>query len=172
MSETISYVVLLLLAAMVMFLLEILTPTFGVLAVMGIAALGVAVWFAFTISPGTGLVVIVGILVGMPIYLVFMVRYLPRLPLTRKLFLDRVTGVAGTGTPKAARYESLVGKTGEAETQLRPAGAIRIEGQRIQATAESGIIEAGQAVRVIKAIGMNVVVRQVETDANTERASQ
>jgi membrane-bound serine protease (ClpP class) len=163
MTQTISFIILLLLAALVMFLLEILTPTFGVLAVMGIAALAGAVWFSFAISTTVGVVMIVAIVIVVPIYFVVMVRYLPRLPLTRKLFLDRVPNPAGSGTPKADKYESLVGKTGTAETQLRPSGAVRVEGLRVQAVSESGIIESGQTVKVIRSAGMNVVVRRAES---------
>jgi membrane-bound serine protease (ClpP class) len=162
MDETI-YVLLLILAGLAMFLLEILTPTFGVLAILGVGAMGGAVWLAFTISGGFGLTVLAAIVIGTPLYLVLVVRYLPRMPLTRKLFLERAASGTGAGTPKAQKYAALVGKTGTTETQLRPAGAVRVDGQRIPAVAESGVIEPGETVTVIRTVGMNVVVRRADS---------
>lgn len=45
-------------------------------------------------------------------------------------------------------YTSMVGKTGEARTVLRPAGKVMIEGRIYDATAEAGYIEKGKPVRV------------------------
>ena len=51
-----------------------------------------------------------------------------------------------------------------AETTLRPSGAIRIDKKRVIATAETGFIEEGATVKIVKAVGMNVVVREVREE--------
>ena len=86
---TIAIVVLLILAGMVMIFFEFLTPTFGPLAVMGLACLGGAAWQCFTISTFAGVISIAAMLVGLPVYILAMVRIMPRLPLTRSLFLHK-----------------------------------------------------------------------------------
>ena len=160
---TIAIVVLLILAGMVMIFFEFLTPTFGPLAVMGLACLGGAAWQCFTISTFAGVISIAAMLVGLPVYILAMVRIMPRLPLTRSLFLHKFPVSTASGSPVTPELLDLVGKTGVAETLLRPGGAIRVEGRRVDAQAESGIIPAGQAVKVV-AVGMgNVIVRRVET---------
>jgi len=55
-----------------------------------------------------------------------------------------------------------VGRTGMAETLLRPSGAIRVDGKRIIALSESGIITKGQPVKVVRAGGSNVIVRKAD----------
>jgi membrane-bound serine protease (ClpP class) len=45
-------------------------------------------------------------------------------------------------------YKSMVGKTGEAYTVLRPAGKVIVEGQIFDATAEAGFIDKGSPVKV------------------------
>jgi membrane-bound ClpP family serine protease len=44
-----------------------------------------------------------------------------------------------------------VGLDAVAETDLRPAGFIRLDGRRLDAVAESGLIESGTAVRIVSA---------------------
>ncbi|MTI81480.1 MAG: hypothetical protein FH758_11485 [Firmicutes bacterium] len=53
----------------------------------------------------------------------------------------------------------LLGKEGVAVTKLRPAGAVEIEGKRIDVVTEGGYILPGSAVIVIKVEGSRVVVR-------------
>ena len=57
--------------------------------------------------------------------------------------------------------EQLAGKTGEAATPLRPSGTVVIAGKRIDAVTDGEFIEAGSPIRVVRAQGMGIVVRQV-----------
>jgi membrane-bound serine protease (ClpP class) len=57
------------------------------------------------------------------------------------------------------RLRPLQNQTGKALTALRPAGTALIEGHRIDVIAESGVIEPGATVRVIRVEGPKVVVR-------------
>jgi len=161
---TIWLIVALLVAGLVLIFVEILTPTIGILIAVGLAAFAGALWQCYTLSPIAALVMLISLVIVVPIYLTILVKWLPRSPLGKRLFL-RKAAKAGTGVPEADRNEALVGKTGVAESLMRPAGAIRIEGRRVIASAESGVIEKGQKVKVIRAEGMNVVVRLQEDDA-------
>lgn len=160
---TVLLIIALIIAGFVLMLVEILTPTFGILIVLGLAALAGAVWQLYTVSPIGALVMTIILIASLPVYFALLVRWLPNSPLGRKLFL-RKRQDPGTGVPEAAKNEALVGKTGVAESSLRPSGAIRIEGRRVIASAESGLIEKGQTVRVVRAEGMNVVVRAENAD--------
>ena len=154
-------------AAWVFIFLEILTPMFGLLAAAGIAALVAAVWLTFRISGGWGVVsAIVAVLVT-PVYAYYLVKYLPRSGLGRRLFLPKADRGRGEGLPEASARQALVGKTGTAETTLRPTGAVRVDGKRVIASAESGMIERGAAVRVIRASAMEIIVRRAEQAAGT-----
>jgi len=158
---TVAWIILLLLAALVFILFELLTPTFGVLAALALAALVGAVWLAFAKGAVPGVAVLVIGLFGVPLYVMALVRWLPKSRMGKSLFLSKVPDSTGAGTPTASQYAGLVGKTGTAETLLRPGGAVRVEGQRVMATAEQGVIEKGATVKVISTDGASVVVRQV-----------
>lgn len=152
----------LLTAGLLMILLEILTPTFGVLTGLAIVCFTAGIWMAYSISSLVGLLTLLGTLVLVPVYCVVLVKRLPRSRLGRKLFLGDAAAGTGQAQPEASQYSALVGKTGEAESTLRPSGTVRIAGRRYYARAESGQIEQGRAVRVVRFDGMDIIVRAVE----------
>ena len=163
MAGAIALIFVLILAAMILLMLEVLTPTFGVLGALALGGMGYAVYLAFTqLSPAVGWVLTIVLIVCLPFYLILLVKWLPHTPLGRRVFLRKVRAQEGEGTPEAEKLEALVGKTGTTETVLRPSGAVRIDKQRVIALAESGMIEKGRKVKVIEAAGTNVVVRDIE----------
>jgi len=56
----------------------------------------------------------------------------------------------------------LLGKTGIALTPLRPAGVVKLEGNRVDAVSVGGFIQAGTAVVVVQVEGTRVVVAEQE----------
>jgi membrane-bound serine protease (ClpP class) len=56
---------------------------------------------------------------------------------------------------------ALVGAEGEALTDLRPVGVVRIGERRMDALAQTFLIPAGSRVRVVQVEGSQVKVRQV-----------
>lgn len=155
-------IVVLILAALVISLFEILTPSFGILGALALGCIGLAVYLAWDLSQIFGIVLVVVTVVVAPVYLVFLIRWLPTTALGQRVFLKRVDVGVGEGTPEAEALEAMIGKTGTAETLLRPSGAIRIDGKRIIALSESGIIPKGQSVKVVRAGGSNVIVRKAD----------
>ena len=164
-GTTIAVIVLLVLAALVLILFEILTPTFGPLAALAVAALVGAIWLTASLSRLAALILGLCLLVVIPAYFFLLVRALPRSPIGRKLFLEKVPDQSGAGLPQAPRLQAMVGLKGVADTLLRPDGAVRIKGQRIVATAESGIIEKGEAVKIVAAGETSVIVRRLDRGA-------
>ena len=131
----------------VCFTLEIITPSFGILAVGGLAAMVWAIVEAFGVSPIFGWVLAPSLLVGTLLYLRFMVKALPNSKLAGKIILGASVHSEGDAAPNSKKHAHLVGKTGTAETTLRPSGTVRIDGQRYDATAEAEMIARGTAIR-------------------------
>ena len=138
------------------------------LAVVGLALfailLGVTVgiYHCFKISTGLGVAVSVALVTAVPIALVVTLKFLPDSALGGALRLDARRAGRGEGTPAARKERTLLGRTAVAETALHPSGAIRLDESRVIARAETGFIEKGATVKIVKAVGMNVVVREVK----------
>ncbi|MEM5592240.1 NfeD family protein [Niallia circulans] len=54
-------------------------------------------------------------------------------------------------------------KTGVTLTALRPAGVILIEDERIDVVSDGSFIDKGKKVKVVKAEGSRIVVREILT---------
>ena len=162
MLETILWIAAMLLAALVLFFLEICTPSFGLLAAAGIASLIGAAVLAFRLNSLAGICLVVAYFALIPLYLTLMVKLLPKTPLGKRMLLRKARDASGEGTPEADELAELIGQTGTTETKLRPSGAIRIAGKRVVALAETGMIAKGATVKVIRANGTDVIVRLAE----------
>ncbi|MCJ7543314.1 MAG: hypothetical protein MUP47_01910 [Phycisphaerae bacterium] len=165
MVGTILLIVVLVLASAALIVMEICTPFFGLLTVLSAGCLVGAVAFCFRLSAETGVVAVVAALVGYPVFIIAAIRWIPRTRLGRRLVLSRGQAPPGEATPEADSLRALLGREGIAETPLRPSGAVRIDGRRIIASAESGLIEKGAAVKVVRIQGSDVVVRRIASDA-------
>lgn len=98
-----------------------------------------------------------------------------RLPTNTRLlkagiFLGSATG-RSTGYTSSERREELVGQTGRAVTDLRPAGTGNFDGERIDIVSETGWIESGTPIRIVASEGYRHVVRPVtvEDEEGSER---
>lgn len=59
--------------------------------------------------------------------------------------------------------KNLIGETGIASTMLRPAGKIEINNEQYDATAETGFIEKGEKIIVVRFENQQMVVRRVKS---------
>ena len=156
-----TWMVVLLAAAGIFYLLEILTPSFGILLTFGLLSFVGAVICAYQIDSVVGTIVLVAGAIGTPAYLYFVTRWLPNSPIGRVVFLKKAPDATNEATPMANELEQLVGQSGVAETTLRPSGVVKIDGHRYDAVAEMGLIEKDTPVTVIRAGGTDVIVARV-----------
>ncbi len=66
----------------------------------------------------------------------------------------------GEGSSTMGGLDQLTGQLGEAATPLRPSGTVMVGGKRVDAVTDGEFIEAGSPIRVVRAQGMGIVVRQ------------
>ncbi|MDZ4830600.1 MAG: NfeD family protein [Phycisphaerae bacterium] len=158
--------------------LELVIPTGGLLGLLcGISAVAsIVAMFMWSIT--AGLLLLMAYAIGAPFLLLFLLKLWASSPLVRRYALNdgpsRDAGVApvvADSDPDAdddvdlARMRrlhslaQLVGRRGVAETPLRPVGFIALDGRRIDAVAESGLIEAGTPVRVVAVLDGTLKVR-------------
>jgi len=158
-------IVILVLGGLALIVAEVCTPAFGTLAVGALACLVTAVYYCFRIHPMFGFASVLVLLVGLPVYLAYMIKLFPKTPLGKRLALRKVDRTVGAGVPDAAAHADLMGTEGLTLSVLRPSGTVKFGDRRVAGVAESGFLPAGARVRVVKTVGMNVIVRAVEADA-------
>jgi membrane-bound serine protease (ClpP class) len=157
---------LLFLTGVVLVVVEVFfVPGLGVPGVLGlifvIASLVLAlIGIPIDVSFKTGVLadamtrVLLSLLGAFVLALVF-IRLLSKTAMGKSLILAD----AETGFLSAPSASDLIGQTGEALTDLRPAGKVVIDGKRHEATSEREFIARGSRVRVIGKDGPALVVR-------------
>jgi membrane-bound serine protease (ClpP class) len=151
-------ILLLFLCGIALILAEFFLPgaICGILgAVLVIASCAFGVYYFpdlwFLVIAAEGLAVVVTVVAGLYI--------MPHTRLGRAMILDD-TQQAEAGWVSDVDREDLLGKEGVVTTQLRPAGTIEIQGERVSAVANGSFIEKGATVRVIEVHGNRVVVEE------------
>ncbi len=86
-------------------------------------------------------------------------KVLPESRFGRGLMLSATVAARATDNVEPGQT-SLIGKMGEAVTDLRPAGKVLVDGRRVEAKAERGYIDKGATVEVIKRDGFSLVVAE------------
>lgn len=143
----------LLAGALLLIFVEVFVPSGGLIALMAGAAAIAGIWQLFLYDTVWGVIGILGTLFMAPVVISFALKMLPSTPIGRKMFF-------GESSPEAAEQQraeesaaldsmhALVGVEGEAVTDLRPVGVVRLDGRRFDALAEGAYIDAGTPVRV------------------------
>lgn len=144
-------------------LAEVFIPSGGAIGLASAACFlgGVAIAFVRTYQMGVpvvGWLFCLGVVILVPILVVGGFRMLPHTPLGRKIILDgRPQKEAPLLTLPA---DELVGATGVAMTDLRPAGAAEVGGRIVDVVTEGEYVEKGRPLRVVRVEGNRVMVQE------------
>ena len=150
-------------------ILELFVPSGGMLGLLsGLLAISSLVAFFFHDSRwGLAFMGVYAVLI--PAFIAFFFKVWVHTPIGRRMVLSStVTGqveseegetLPDQASVHGAAARALVGAHGVAETTLRPVGTIRLAGKRIDAIAESGIIEARSRVVVTEVYDNQIKVR-------------
>jgi len=150
----------LILAGLVLFVVEAIVPGFGIFGILGIICAAAGLLFAsrdvtsFLITIGVGLV---GSIIALPL----LYKLFKKLGIVRKLSLPDNMDVEA-GYVSHEHIESLMGQTGVALTDLRPAGTAKIGGKRMNVLTSGAYIEKGDRITVVEHTPGRVVVDEAE----------
>jgi len=144
----------------VLLVIEMCIPGFGVPGMLGIilSVLGI-----ITMQPTAfqALIIVLVFLVLLCIALAFCLRSAARGRLSKsRLVLSEVATKAETSESNDLSY--FIGKTGQTETPLRPAGIAEFDGVRLSVITEGNFVARGTAVRVERVSGNRIVVAQTK----------
>lgn len=157
--------------AVVLLVLEMFIPSGGLIgALCGIAAIGSIVSF-FRYDTMWGFVALGAYIVFGPILIISVFKFWLNSPVAKWMILgaddDREDSSDDpTIASEQARHErvnelrALIGARGMTITSLRPVGVVKIEGRRVDAMAESGIIEADSPIVVVDVYDNQIKVRR------------
>ena len=147
-------VALLILLGLALVFTEIIIPSFGLITLAALGCIGVALYMIYdfygSVRPVVGTSAAIVVLVIADIILA--VWYLPRSPLVLRM---RSRSPKERDDPRMA----LVGRTGTANTQLRPSGKVAIGGVVYDAESDHGLIEKDAPIRVVEFRGGRLMVR-------------
>lgn len=157
-------VILLALGTVAIMVEVFLLPGFGVAGVLGALLIGAAVVLAMLGNFPTGGDVVQALLVlGASVTITIAVAYawLRHLPNSRRFagLVHRESVQAAEGYVSALPRPDMVGKSGMALTDLRPAGVASVDGERIDVVTEGEYIGSGSRIEVVRAEGYRHVVR-------------
>jgi len=151
--------ILFFLLGILLVVLEVFFPSFGVLSLSAAASFLAGVVFAFREGPGVGIAFLVVCMIGIPITLRFAFRALPNTPIGRRFIKKNPT--AGGATADAPAGKPRPGTTGTTTSELRPSGTMDVDGDRYDVVTGGEFVERGRSVRVVEIRGNRIIVEPV-----------
>ena len=150
--------VIVFMVGMVLLVIEAAAPGFGIFGVLGISSVIMSVVMASrSVAQAVMYIVIAIALTAVVITIIF--KKLPKRKLSKTLLLDTNLN-KDEGYISSEEKRQYLGKEGVCLSFLRPSGKIEIEGEMLDAIAESGLIEKGEKVKVIRVEGSKIIVRK------------
>lgn len=175
MDERTLWAIMLIGLAIVLFILEVLIPSGGLLGLIAALSMIGGVIVLFWINTTLGLVSALVCLIAIPFAIAAMMKLWPNTPLFRALVLkgpggeleaDDVEDPDGAPPASVSKHNNhahgiQVGDEGTSESSLRPVGMCRLNGRREECIADGPMIAPGKTVRVTHVDGMQIKVRVV-----------
>ena len=154
------YRLIALLLGIVMIIVEMLIPGFGVMGIIGLAVVIFVLYSVYTLK---GVVVGSVLLVGTIILLVVM-AFVVRRALSPNGGLGKrgLTLNETSGSIDLELKSDLIGKTGICLTSLRPCGYVLLSGQKFEAISINGFIVKNTIILVDNIRGKRLYVRNVK----------
>lgn len=159
---TLLLAIVLMLICAILLVAEVFVPSGGLLSIGALACVagGIALFFQQSAALGWAGVGIAVILI--PTVLVLAYRVFPHTRFGRSVTLTPSRRSVGDAVPDTAQLKELLGSVGQVKTPLRPVGTCEFSGRRLECVAESGYVEPGCYVEVIRVQGTQVTVRVKE----------
>ncbi len=156
--------------ALLLLLLEFIVPSGGLIGALCAIAIAGSVFSFFKYDTMWGYVALALYAIFGPVLIIFMFKFWLHSPMAKWMILGGIeqneneSGDAAMSPDQArsermAELNELIGLRGVTITSLRPVGKVRIEGRRIDAMAETGVIEADTPIVVVDVYDNQIKVR-------------
>ncbi len=146
--------IILIIAAVILFIAEVLTPTHGILTVGGVVCL---ILGAFMLPQEP--------LLAEEWFRTFQLIVLGMAGTSVAFFIFGVGAVMKTRRKKPTTgIDELIEKTARAETDIDKEGKVKVRGEIWNARAENGAIKQGETVKIIRVEGLTLFVRKINKE--------
>ena len=153
------FAVFLFVACAALIVAEVFIPSGGILSVCALACVAGGIVICFNFGAVAGWISILVAVVMIPSLLAGAYRVLPKTRFGRQVILARPVRQRGDAIADTAELAQMLGQAGKVVTPLRPVGTCSFAGHRVECVAESGYVEKGKAVKVIRVEGTQLTVR-------------
>lgn len=166
-----SLEIILFIVGVILLALEIFViPGFGFTGVGGIILIIGSIFFSLFNTDGyydwdilnMAIIQLAAALFGGILLILLLFKFLPKSQ-TFNQFIHAEQETATKGYTSGNDYTALVGKSGTALTDHRPAGQIKIEDAKYDSISEGEFIEKGREIKVIRTEGSKIVVKLLGT---------
>lgn len=154
------YEIAVFLGGILFIVIEVLTPSVGIFAAIGI----VLILYSFILALGGDISAVYLLCSGMILAIILfalIVKKLPASKLWNKVVLKDMS-TAGKGYVSAADYSRFLHQEGVVIAGLRPAGTALVDGVNVDVVSEGRFIAKGAKVRVISISGNRIVVEEIQ----------
>jgi membrane-bound serine protease (ClpP class) len=152
------YQIAIFLVGILCIIVELLMPTVGLLAGVGVAAMLYSVVLALGGDINALYAMLISFVVAIAVF-AFIVKKLPSSRLWNKVVLKDQSS-SSRGYVSAEPRNELMGRHGTVLTELRPAGSALIDGRPVDVISEGAFLPKGEEVIVVAVNGSRVVVRK------------
>ncbi|WP_246070637.1 NfeD family protein [Paenibacillus kobensis] len=153
--------IILFVAGILLLASELFIPSFGILGVLGSIAIVAGVVTAAQDAVTALYALAIALVVSVVLVYVLARKYSDRGIWNKFILRDKLT--SEQGYVSAPSRETLIGRSGVTLTPLRPAGAVDIDGDRIDVVTDGRFIGSGVTVTVVATDGTRVVVKEAES---------
>jgi membrane-bound serine protease (ClpP class) len=155
---------------LVLLLAELVLPTHGILAVLGLSSIVVGTALSFQGGTSTGVKTLLAVVLGLPVAASLALYVWPHTPMAKRFILTpHEDDEAVANNPVMVELEQLRGKVGRTLSALRPCGVVDFAGKRVDTVTDGAImIEPHQWVRCVEVKAGRVIVRPIDRPPNLE----
>ncbi len=156
------FAVFLYFACALLIIAEVFVPSGGLISICAFVCLtgGIVIFFHYSITAGW---IGIGIsIIMIPSVLVIAYKIFPKTRFGKSVTLTPPEREQGDAVADTQELKKLLGAVGLVLTPLRPVGMCDFSGQRVECVAESGYVDKGKKVKVVRVQGTQLTVRVIE----------
>jgi len=161
--EALVPTIICLVVGLILLLLELFIPGFGVSGILGLVALVAAV--CLQISNPTGMLFVIAIVlfaIAAAVLLFYRSAVKGRLMRSKIILQEQIDG--DSNALNTQEQQALIGRSGVALSPLRPAGIAQIDGRRVNVMTQGEFLEKDAHVTVTQVAGLKILVRAADAD--------